>query len=65
MNNSETLKKILEIYNSNTENFDLTISFISSGLASLEKKNKNKLNKSNKIITREYSFKNILRKIIK
>ena len=65
INNSETLKKILEIYNSNTENFDLAISFISSGLASLEKKNKNKLNKSNKIITREYSFKNILRKIIK
>ena len=39
INNHETFKKILEIYFYNNSKFDLSFSFISSGLAILKKKN--------------------------
>lgn len=38
INNQETFEKILEIYNINYNNFDLYLSFISSGLAKIIKK---------------------------
>ena len=36
INNKETFKKIIEIYKSNTSNFDLSFSFIASGLAIIQ-----------------------------
>ena len=62
INNKETFEKIIEIYNSNVDKFDLYFSFISSGVCRI-KKNNNTLNKSNKINLREKSLKNLIRKI--
>lgn len=64
INNKETFNKILDIYNSNTENFDLSFSFVSSGLCVIRKK-KDQLSFIKKIRTRELSLKNLVRKIIK
>jgi len=64
INNKETFNKILDIYINNTDNIDLNFSFISSGLAILKKKSNN-INKPVKILTREFSIKNIFRKIWK
>ena len=63
INNKETFDKILEIYFYNYENFNLNFSFESSGLAIIKKNNKNKLNNAQKILSRSFSIKNILRKI--
>ena len=38
INNKETFSKILNIYNSNIQNFDLSFSFVSSGLCIIKKK---------------------------
>lgn len=65
INNQETFEKILEIYNSNYDNFDLNFSFISSGLAKIIKKKNVLLNKNKKIQSRKNSIKNFLRKIVK
>ena len=64
INNKETFQSLLDIYNSNTENFDISFSFVSSGICIIKKK-KNNLTKKNKIKTRDFSIKNILRKFIK
>lgn len=64
INNLETFKIILEIYNNNQENFDLSFSFIDSGNAILKRKTMKNLNPSKKIVTREYSFKNFIRQIL-
>ncbi len=64
INNKETFENLIAIYNSNIENFDLSFSFISSGLCIIQKK-KNKLEKKKKVITREITLKNFLRKLIK
>ena len=63
INNKETFKKIVEIYNSNMSNFDLSFSFIASGLAIIQKKNENNLNKIVPIKERDISFRNLYRKI--
>jgi predicted O-methyltransferase YrrM len=65
INNQETFEKILEIYNSNYDNFDLNFSFISSGLAKIIKKKNVLLNKNKKIQSRKNSIKNFLRKLVK
>lgn len=65
INNLETFNKILEIYNNNFNNFDLSFSFIDSGNAILKKKNDNLLNSPLKIKTRTLSVKNIIRKLTK
>ncbi len=65
INNNETFKRILEIYIANEDNIDLSFSFISSGLAIIKKKTRNKLTIPNKIETREFSFKNFIRKLLK
>jgi hypothetical protein len=62
-NNEESFQRILEIFYSNRNNFDLEFSFIGTGVAKITKLNNNKLNKSQKIIKRKYTLKNILRKI--
>ena len=64
INNGETFKKILQIYNSNTQNFDLEFTFVSSGLAIIKKKQKC-LNKIKPLISRENSLKNLIRKLWK
>ena len=61
INNRETFHKIIEIYNSNEDLFDLNFSFMSSGLAIIKKKSELPIKKSHKIISRENSFKNIIR----
>ena len=61
INNKETFNKILEIYDNNSHMFDLNFSFMSSGLAIIKKKSNLPLNKGHRIVTRENSFKNIVR----
>ena len=65
INNKETFYRILEIYHSNINNFDLEFSFISSGLAIIKKKTDIGLFPKAKIFSKESSLKNILRKIWK
>ena len=63
INNKETFEILISIYSRNIENFDLSFSFISSGLAILKKKNDNNLMVNKKLFNRNYSFKNTLRKL--
>ena len=63
INNKETFNKILEIYLNNFDNFKLDFSFESSGLGIIKKKNKYKLKVPKEIRSRDYTIKNILRKI--
>ena len=65
INNHETFYKILEIFNSNKHNFDLSINFRSSGMAKIIKRTDNELELSKKVITRTYTLKNLVRKIFK
>ena len=60
INNHETFHKILDIYNNNTNNFDLTFNFKSSGMAKILKKNDENLFVSKKIIIRQFTFKNLI-----
>ena len=62
--NRSIFNKILEIYNQNKENFSLEFYFEGSGLAVIKKKDP-KLNKSKKIISREITFKNLIKSLIK
>ena len=61
--NREIFSKILEIYNSNVNNFSLSFDFKDTGLAILRKKTEN-LNVCKKIISSEYSVKNLIKKFI-
>ena len=63
INNKETFEILISIYSENIGNFDLSFSFISSGLAILKKKNDNNLMMDKKLFYRDKSFKNILRKL--
>ena len=65
INNHETFFKILDIYNNNTKNFDLSFNFKSSGMAKIIKKNEKNLLISKKVIIRKFTLKNIIRKIVK
>ena len=65
INNHETFHKILDIYNNNTKNFDLTFNFKSSGMAKIIKKNDNNLLISKKVLIRKLTFKNFIRKIVR
>jgi len=64
INNRETFEKIVNIYHANQENFDLTFTFVSSGLCKIFKK-KNELNSPLNIRTRQFTLKNFIRKILK
>jgi len=61
INNKETFNKIIEIYNNNLNLFDLNFSFKSSGLAIIKKTANLYIKKNDSIVTRENSFKNIVR----
>ena len=65
INNKETFDKILEIYNNNTDLFDLSFSFKSSGLGVIKKISNLPLIKNEATVTRNFSFKNIARLIWK
>ena len=64
INNKETFEKLLQIYNFNQEKFDIYFTFISSGMCKIVKK-KDLLNKTNKFSTREFSLKNLIRRLLK
>ena len=64
INNKETFDKLIKIYNSNYENFDIFFTFISSGMCKIVKKKEN-LNKPKKLYSRVNTFKNIIRKLFK
>ena len=61
--NRLTFKKILEIHNQNQDKFSLEFFFEGSGLAIITK-NKNNLNKSKKVLSREFDFKSFARKLL-
>jgi predicted O-methyltransferase YrrM len=61
-NHEESFNRILEIFYSNRDNFDLEFSFIGTGAAKITKLNNNNLLKPNKIISRKYSVQNFLRR---
>ena len=65
INNQETFERLLNIYFTNTKNFDLNFSFISSGLAKIYKLNDNDLNAKKIFQTRKFTVKNFFRKIFK
>ena len=65
INNKETFNMILEIYYFNHNNINLNFSFDSSGLAIIKKKNNEKLIMSKNLKSKEFSLKNIVRKIWK
>ena len=64
INNYETFFKILDIYNSNIDNFDLSFDFIGSGIAKIKKITNNQLSNKKKVILRKNTIKNIIRKIL-
>ena len=64
INNRETFKRILEIYNNNQKTMELKFSYNLSGMCKIKKINDNKLNNKKKIINREKSIRNIIRKSI-
>ena len=64
VNNRETFTKLLEIYKYNYDNFDIEFNFCDTGCAKI-KKLSNNIYKSNKISSREFSFKNFARKLFK
>ena len=63
VNNHDTFKKILDIYNNNQDKFDIHFNFCDTGAVKIIKKNQEPLNESKKIQSRENTFKNFLRKI--
>tara|TARA_Y100000389_G_scaffold3743_1_gene3579 strand:+ start:14124 stop:14756 length:633 start_codon:yes stop_codon:yes gene_type:complete len=65
INNKETFNKVIEIYNNNENLFDLNFSFMSSGLAIMKKKSDLSIKKGDVIISRDNSFKNIIRSLWK
>ena len=64
INNKETFEKLLQIYKFNQEKFDIFFTFISSGMCKIVKKH-DLLNKTNKFSSREFSIKNLMRKLFK
>ena len=63
VNNLETFKKMLDIYNSNQDKFDIHFNFCDTGAVKIIKKKQEPLNQSKKIYTRENTLKNYLRKL--
>ena len=63
INNKETFDLLISIYSENTENFDLSFTFVSSGLAILKKKTDSELFDYRKLNERGLTTKNILRRL--
>jgi len=63
MNNQETFKKILDIYNNNQDKFDIHFNFCDTGSVKIIKRKQDLLNKVKKVYSRENTLKNYLRKL--
>ena len=63
INNKETFDLLISIYSENTENFDLSFTFVSSGLAIIKKKTDSELFDYRKLNERRLTTKNILRRL--
>ena len=59
-NNKQTFFRLLEIYNSNSDKFDISFNFLESGLCKVIKIKDKKLNLKSKIYNRKFIIKNIL-----
>ena len=55
---------MLEIFNSNMKNINLEFNFAHSGVCKILKKNELQLNLPLKVRSREFSIKNIIKKIL-
>ena len=64
VNNKETFSKLLEIYSNNQDKFFLDINFCDTGAAKITKINNEKLNISNQLLSREFSIKNLIRRLL-
>ena len=64
INNYETFLKILDILNANMSEIEVSFDFISSGLCKIKKIGNNQLSSPKKIIKRNLSIKNLIRKIV-
>tara|TARA_B100000579_G_C22761230_1_gene819051 strand:+ start:336 stop:986 length:651 start_codon:yes stop_codon:yes gene_type:complete len=62
-NNKNTFIKILEIFNSNKNNLELSFTFLHSGMAKIKKLNNKKLRYPKKIFSREKNIRNIIRNL--
>ena len=60
INNRETFQTICEIYNSNQDKMNVSISLETSGMCKIKKLSNKKLLPPKKIINRQYSFKNFI-----
>ena len=58
VNNHETFDRIIEIFNSNSDSFDLEFSFVGTGIAKIHKMNENSLIEKKKLQSRKVSFHN-------
>ena len=65
VNNHETFERIIEIFNSNSDLFDLEFSFVGTGIAKIHKLSDQKLNINKKLKSRKLSVKNFFRKTFK
>ena len=66
INNQETFNTLLNIYFNNRDNINIEFTFEGTGMCKIIKLNDNKLNPINKKIhSRKFTFKNLIRKIIK
>ena len=65
VNNYETFIRLLEIYNNNQTNFNIEFTFEGTGICKIKKLNDNKLNDPKKIKSRNFSIKNLVRKVIR
>ena len=63
VNNQETFKKILDIYNNNQDKFDIHFNFCDTGAVKIIKIKQDRLNESKKIYSSENTVKNYLRKL--
>ena len=64
LNNKETFLKLLDIYSCNQGKFYLDINFCDTGAVKITKINNDKLNYANKLLSREFSIKNLIRRLI-
>ena len=65
INNHETFEKILEIYYSNRDNLVIDFTFRGTGMCKIKKITNADLKQPEKINTRRFSIKNLLRKMLK
>lgn len=63
VNNKETFNRLLEIYKNNKTNFNITFNFCYTGAAKVLKISDDKLNEPVKLNSREFSIKNLARKL--